>query len=73
MRPRVELIYDQACPNVEQARAALLHAFAEAKLPPTWTEWDSHAPDAPAHARSFGSPISVAWTPKSLARGVPSK
>lgn len=56
MRSRVELIYDQACPNVEQSRAALLKAFAQVGLAPAWKEWDSRSSDSPAYARSFGSP-----------------
>ena len=56
MKTRVELSYDQECPNVQEARNALLHAFTEAGLSPTWTEWDNRAPEAPSHARSYGSP-----------------
>jgi len=54
--PRVELIYDADCPNLEAARAALLRGMAEAGLPPAWTEWDRRAPASPPHARHYGSP-----------------
>ncbi len=56
MTPRVELVYDQDCPNVREARAVLLEAFARAQLSPTWTEWDSRGADAPSYARQYGSP-----------------
>lgn len=53
---RIELIYDEDCPNVQQARQNLRDALALAGLPGTWKEWDRNAPDSPDHARSFGSP-----------------
>jgi hypothetical protein len=34
----VELMYDTECPNVQDARAQLLRAFAAAGLPPHWQE-----------------------------------
>lgn len=54
--PRVELIYDGDCPNVTEARAQLLRAFAEAGAEPRWQEWRGDDPDAPPHARGHGSP-----------------
>ncbi len=54
--PRVELIYDLDCPNVQDARNALLKSFVEAGLQPSWTEWDRKSPDSPLHARRYGSP-----------------
>lgn len=56
MTPRVELIYDEDCPNIAAARAALLRGMAEAGLPAAWTEWDRRAPESPPHARHYGSP-----------------
>lgn len=56
MNQRVEFIYDQACPNVERARAALMAAFYRAGLSPRWMEWDSADPDGPAYAKAYGSP-----------------
>lgn len=53
---KVELIYDNDCPNVEAARRQLLGAFAETKLEPKWQEWDRADPSSPDHARAFGSP-----------------
>lgn len=52
----VELIYDTACPNVKDARAQLLRAFAETGLSPQWQEWDRNAPESPSRVRAYGSP-----------------
>jgi len=56
MTCRVELVYDLDCPNVGQARAALLQAFSQAKNSPSWVEWDRKAPESPADVRGYGSP-----------------
>ena len=56
MTPRVELIYDPACPHVEAARAASLEGFAAAGLRPAWHKWDRTSPDSPHHATRYGSP-----------------
>lgn len=54
--PRVELIYDMDCPNVQEARKALLKGFVDAGLRPSWTEWDRKSADSPPHVRRYGSP-----------------
>jgi len=54
--PRVELIHDMACPNVQHARKALLMGFSEAGLQPSWTEWDRKSPESPGYVRQYGSP-----------------
>lgn len=54
--PQVELIYDSDCPNIRDARKALLEGFARAGLEPSWTEWDRKSPESPAHALRYGSP-----------------
>lgn len=54
--PKVELIYDAACPNVEAARQQLRRAFHALGQSPAWEEWDRGAPSSPAHARQYGSP-----------------
>jgi len=54
--PRVELIYDTDCPNVQRARQALIEGFTAAGLQPSWTEWDRKSAESPAHARQYGSP-----------------
>jgi hypothetical protein len=50
------LIYDQGCPNVDDARTQLARAFSEAGIPARWQEWDAGDADAPAHVRGYGSP-----------------
>jgi hypothetical protein len=52
----VELIYDANCPNVQDARAQLLRAFAATGLPPHWQELDRGAPESPPQVRAYGSP-----------------
>ncbi|MDP3937447.1 MAG: hypothetical protein Q8R92_04840 [Deltaproteobacteria bacterium] len=54
--PRVELIYDPDCPNRREARKALLEAFEEAGVRPSWTEWDRQSAESPPHVRRYGSP-----------------
>jgi mercuric ion transport protein len=54
--PRVELIYDPDCPNVDVARGQLLRAFGELGLNPHWQEWCSDDPAMPEHARGYASP-----------------
>ena len=53
---KVEFIYDPDCPNVAEARAHLLRAFAETGISPRWVEWSRDSAEAPAYARGFGSP-----------------
>src|SRR5216683_1633211 len=53
---RVELIYDSDCPNVQEARKALLSGFAKARVQPSWTEWDRGSPESPLYVRQYGSP-----------------
>lgn len=52
----VELIYDNDCPNVEDARAQLRAALGQLELPLRWREWDRTDPQSPPHARRYGSP-----------------
>jgi len=54
--PKVEFIFDKNCPNVKDARANLVKAFATKKLTPKWTEWDRNDTASPTHAREYGSP-----------------
>jgi len=56
MSPRVELMYDADCPNVSDARAALLQAFTRAGVSPAWLEWERKAPQSPEYVRDYGSP-----------------
>ena len=52
----VELVYDRDCPNASRARAQLMRSFAEAGLPPRWSEWARGDPDSPDYVRGYGSP-----------------
>lgn len=52
----VELIYDRDCPNVKEARAHLLRAFAETEFLPRWQEWERGAPESPVYVGTYGSP-----------------
>lgn len=54
--PTVELVYAEDCPNIADARAQLLRAFAKTKTDPRWQEWQAEGPDAPEHVRGYGSP-----------------
>ena len=49
MSPRVELLFDDDCPNAEAARVALRETLQAQNLPPEWVE-------APARDRGYGSP-----------------
>jgi len=53
---KVEIVCDPDCPNVPEARAQLLRAFAEAGISPGWIEWNRNSAAAPIYARAFGSP-----------------
>ena len=54
--PKIELVYDPDCPNVEHARARLREAIAEDGRALQWTEWASNDPSLPDHARGYASP-----------------
>lgn len=49
-------MYDQACPNVDAARAQIRDALAQLALPISWQEWDRDAPETPVTLRPYGSP-----------------
>ncbi len=53
---RIELVYDQTCPNVDAAREEIRSALEAAGLPSDWVEWDREADDSPDRVRNFGSP-----------------
>ncbi len=53
---RVDLVYDQGCPNAEGARTTLRRALTEAGLAAQWREWESSSDATPAHLRRYGSP-----------------
>lgn len=53
---KIELIFDQDCPNVPQAREALQQALDRLQLDSRWQEWLRSDPGCPEYARSLGSP-----------------
>lgn len=67
----VELIYDPDCPNVKDARAQLLRAFAETRLSPHWQERDRTVPESPSRGRTYGSPT-ILVNGQDVADAVPS-
>lgn len=54
--PRIEMIYDPECPNVDAARAAIRGALASIGAPLIWREWDSTDTATPKPLRGLGSP-----------------
>lgn len=54
--PKVELIYDTDCPNVELARDQLRQALPKVGAAFQWQEWDRNDSASPAYAREYGSP-----------------
>lgn len=52
----IELIYEQGCPNVQDARHALLEALTSLDMTADWEEWEKSDPGLPSHAAGFGSP-----------------
>jgi hypothetical protein len=53
---RVELVFDQSCPNVPAAREQIRAALSHLGMPTSWREWDRDAGDIPAALRPLGSP-----------------
>jgi hypothetical protein len=53
---KIELIYDEICPNFEAARKVLKLALDELGLPLVWQEWKRSENCAPAFVYQFGSP-----------------
>jgi hypothetical protein len=54
--PKVELVYDPDCPNVDHARERLRQAIGERRQGLHWAEWCSDDPALPDYARGHGSP-----------------
>jgi tRNA-Thr(GGU) m(6)t(6)A37 methyltransferase TsaA len=55
-RRRIELVYDDACANVDAARHNLASALEALGLTPRWREWHIGVDDLPGYARGHGSP-----------------
>lgn len=56
MYPRIEMVYDPTCPNVDDARAAIRTALGAIGAPIAWREWDCTDPATPQPLRALGSP-----------------
>ena len=54
--PKVELVYDPDCPNVDHARERLRQAIDKQRKRLHWAEWCSDDPALPDYARGHGSP-----------------
>lgn len=54
--PRIELVYDRGCPNVERARTRIREALGLVGAPLAWTEWDRDGAETPDMLRALGSP-----------------
>ena len=52
----IELVFDNDCPNVPQARDVLQRALLTVGLPAEWQEWDCASDTCPDYARAYGSP-----------------
>lgn len=55
-RGKIELVYDQDCPNIRDTRCNLMIALVATGWPVEWTEWNQSDPGAPERVRRFGSP-----------------
>ncbi len=56
MTQRVELVYFDGCPHVDEARGRLREAMMAVGLAPMWDEWDTGRETTPVGYRRFGSP-----------------
>lgn len=54
--PKIEMVYDPTCPNVDRARAAIRAALAAIGAPIAWREWDCTDAATPESLRALGSP-----------------
>lgn len=56
MNNRVEIVWDEGCPHVEEARSVVREALASMGLPLRWGEWNVSEAFAPRSACGYGSP-----------------
>ena len=54
--PKIELIYEKTCPNINAARQQIAQACNHVGIKPDWQEWEVSASDAPEHIHGYGSP-----------------
>lgn len=53
---KIELIYDENCPNVETTRAHLKKALADLSMDIEWIEFERTQSSVPSYVRHYGSP-----------------
>ena len=53
---RIELVYSEGCPNIDEARANIAAALRQSGLPQQWKEWSTTNPACPGRLRQLGSP-----------------
>src|SRR5262245_42660948 len=53
---RVELVFFDGCPHLDQVRAAISSALEAAGRPLVWSEFRTDDPSLPTYAEGFGSP-----------------
>ena len=56
LQVRIDLVYDQTCPHVDQARAAIRDALEAFGVPCECHEWERNSGSTPAELRGLGSP-----------------
>ncbi len=54
--PRIELVYDPDCPNVDRARSAIRRALRSVGAAANWQEWRRDSAETPQALRGLGSP-----------------
>jgi hypothetical protein len=53
---QIDLVYDRACPHVDEARATIRAAIETVESEIEWREWDREDSRTPAELRGYGSP-----------------
>jgi len=54
--PKVDLVFDVECPNVDGARWVIRQALVAAGFQPVWREWTRDSADTPPALRGLASP-----------------
>lgn len=53
---KVELVFDDSCPNVDKTRDRLRQVLRELGAAEEWIEWERSQEDAPSYVKAYGSP-----------------
>lgn len=54
--PKIQMVYDANCPNIDAARAAIRGALTAIGAPLMWQEFERRDPALPVTLRDLGSP-----------------